>query len=379
MSGEPGVDVGVALTQADASARRVPSDSPMSKQRQFTLVSLILLIVLGLGGYFWRDDSPAPTPALKHSYTKAVAMAHNGQPGAARVLYQQLAREDLSAIRRAGLYAELPNYPSPLALKLASRDLQHDDPLVRRAAIAAIKSMLPGPQRSLALGPLLDDEDQSVRFAVVDALLGLGPDDIGLYFGPLQHVLEEYQHVLAQETDDADAQLHLAQLYLHENGYKDAAAALERTLKLDPENLEALAVQVQVLERQGQTDASRQLLANALQQRPDSAFLQFELGRWLLRHEQDEYALLAFARAVELEPDNNEYRYTLASNLHDLEQVEPAQKQLEAIIARDPANRNARVLLIEYWKETGQMQNVQVLLAQLEQLNPDDPLVQQGL
>jgi hypothetical protein len=31
------------------------------------------------------------------------------------------------------------------------------------------------------------------------------------------------------------------------------------------------------------------------------------------------------------------------------------------------------VLLIEYWKETGQLQNVQVLLAELERQNPDDP------
>ncbi|TDF82422.1 tetratricopeptide repeat protein [Pseudomonas sp. H9] len=351
----------------------------MSKQRQFTLISLILLVVLGLGGYFWRDDSPAPTPVLKHTYVKALAMAHNGQPGAARVLYQQLGRTDLSAIRRAGLYEELPNYPSPLALKLASADLQHADPLVRRAAIASIQAMLPDAQRSLVLGPLLDDEDLSVRFAVVDALLGLGPDDIGLYFGPFQHTLEQYQQALAQQTDDIAAQLHLAQLYLHENSLEEAAAAVQTTLQLDPDNLEALAVQVQILERQGQTDASRQVLATALQQRPDSAFLQHELGRWLLRHDQDEYALLAFARALELEPDNNEYRYTLATALHQLEQVEPAQKQLEALLARDPANRKARVLLIEYWKETGQMQNVQVLLAQLEQLNPDDPLVQQGL
>ncbi|MDD2058029.1 tetratricopeptide repeat protein [Pseudomonas sp. GD03860] len=351
----------------------------MSKQRRFTLVSLALLVVLGLGGYFWRDDTPAPAPALKHSYTKALAMAHNGQPGAARVLYQQLGRTDLSPIRRASLYAELPNYPSPLALKLASRDLQDDEPMVRRAAIASIQAMLPGAQRSLVLGPMLDDEDQSVRFAVVDALLGLGPDEIGLYFGPLQHTLERYQHELAEKTDDATAQLHLARLYLHENSYQEAARALERTLQLDPENLEALAMQVEMLERQEQTDASRQVLAKALQQRPDSAFLQHELGRWLLRHGQDEYALLAFARALELEPDNNDYRYTLATSLHQLDQVDAAQRQLETILVHDPANRKARVLLIEYWKETGQLQNVQILLAQLEQLNPDDPLVQQGL
>jgi thioredoxin-like negative regulator of GroEL len=65
--------------------------------------------------------------------------------------------------------------------------------------------------------------------------------------------------------------------------------------------------------------------------------------------------------------------------LHDLDQREAAQKQLEEIVQRHPANRDARVLLIRYWQESGQLQKVQVLLAELEQQNPDDPALQQGL
>ena len=49
------------------------------------------------------------------------------------------------------------------------------------------------------------------------------------------------------------------------------------------------------------------------------------------------------------------------------------------MLSRQPANRRARVLLIQYWKETGQLQNVQVLLAELERQNPDDPFLQKGL
>ncbi|QVL16672.1 tetratricopeptide repeat protein [Pseudomonas qingdaonensis] len=350
----------------------------MSKPRLYTLLSLLVLLVIGLG-YGWLGDAPAPAPAPSHGYTKALTMAHEGQPGAARVLYQQLARADLSGIRRASLHAELPNYPSPLALKLADQDLSHDDPLVRRAAIASISALVPAPQRSVLLGPMLEDPEQSVRFAAVDALLGLGPDDVGLYYGPLQQALEQYQQALLKQLDDAAAQVHLARLYVHEGHDDEAAQALERALTLAPDDLEALAAKVRLLDSQGHADASRELLAQALKRHPDSAFLQHELGLWLMRHDQHEYALLAFDRALALDPDNAEYRYTLALTLHSLEQVEVAQKQLETLLARQPANRKARVLLIGYWKETGQLQNVQVLLAQLEQQNPDDPLVQQGL
>ena len=351
----------------------------MPRPRIYLLAGLALIAVIGVGSVFFGGKAPAPAPNLQHSYAKALAQAHNGLPGAARVLYQQLARDDLSAIRRASLYAELPNYPSPLALKLASQDLHHEDPLVRRAAIEAIAALVPGPQRSLLLGPMLDDEEQSVRFAAVDALLGLTPDEVGLYFGPVQEILDQYQQALLVRTDSAGDQVHLARLYTHEGDLGAANAALDRALVLEPDNLDALSAKVRLLDSQGQGDASREVLAAALQRHPQSAFLQNELGLWLLRHNQNEYALLAFSRALELEPENNDYRYTLATSLHSLDQLDAAQKQLEMILSRQPANRKARVLLIEYWKESGQLQNVQILLAQLEQQNPDDPLVQQGL
>ncbi|EPN65712.1 TPR domain-containing protein, partial [Pseudomonas syringae pv. actinidiae ICMP 19096] len=96
-------------------------------------------------------------------------------------------------------------------------------------------------------------------------------------------------------------------------------------------------------------------------------------------HGQAEFALLSLAKATELAPDNNDYRYDLAVALHSLNELEAAQKQLTQIVQNQPANREARVLLIQYWKETGQLQNVQILLAELEQQNPDDPVLQQGL
>lgn len=351
----------------------------MPRPRLYLIAGLALIVLSGLLVLSWRGDAPAPSPAQQHSYAKALAQAHNGLPGAARVLYQQLARTDLSGIRRASLYAELPNYPSPQALKLASKDLQHEDPLVRRAAIEAIAALVPGPPRSVLLGPMLDDAEASVRFAAVDALLGLTPDEVGLYFGPLQEVLDQYQKALLARADSAAEQVHLARLYTHEQAFAAATAALDQALALEPDNLDALAAKVRLLDSQGQGDASRELLAAGLQRHPQSAFLQNELGLWLLRHNQNEYALLAFSRALELEPDNNDYRYTLATSLHGLDQLDAAQKQLEMILSRQPANRKARALLIQYWNESGQLQNVQILLAQLEQQNPDDPLVQQGL
>ncbi|MFJ2380124.1 hypothetical protein BS643_02245 [Pseudomonas protegens] len=351
----------------------------MSQPRRYLLISLLTVVVLALAWSFLRSSPPQVPEAIKHGYSAALEKARNGQPGAARVLYQQLGRPDLDDQQRIRLLAVLANYPSPQALKLADADLYHPSAEVRKAAIKSVLGLVPSGQRSLLLGPLLDDHEQSVRFAAVDALLGLSPDDQGLYFGPLQQVIDEYTQVLKTRGDNVEAQYQLARLYLHNADLIKAQQTLEQALRLAPDNLQAVVLQIEVLDKQGQSDAARQLLAKQLQAQQDSAYLQHALGLWLLNHGQGEFALLGLSRAVELEPNNAAYRYDLATTLHSEQELEAAQKQLEEIVQRQPYNRKARVLLISYWKESGQLQNVQVLLAQLEQQNPDDPALQQGL
>ncbi|MFJ2683038.1 tetratricopeptide repeat protein [Pseudomonas sp. NPDC087342] len=351
----------------------------MPQSRRYLLISLCVLFAVALAWFFLRSTTPVVPEAIKHGYSEALAKARAGQPGAARVLYQQLGRPDLSAKRRIWLLAELPNYPSPQALKLAGVDLQNTSVDVRIAAIKSVVGLVPGGQRSLLLGPLLDDSEQTVRFTAVNALLGLSPDDLGLYFAPLQQAIDAWEQVLKDEPESSNTHYQLARLYLHNAELKEAQLSLERTLQLEPGNLPALVMQIEVLDKQGQSDAARQLLAKQLKAQPDSAYLQHALGLWLLHHGQSEFAVLGLSKAVELEPDNKEYRYDLATTLHSEEELEAAQKQLQEIVQRHPADRKARVLLINYWTESGQLQNVQILLAQLEQMNPDDPALQQGL
>jgi tetratricopeptide (TPR) repeat protein len=363
---------------------------------------IVCLALLGLAAVVvvWRHSGPLQEPAVQQeAFGKALRQARNGEAGAARVLYQQLGRDDLLPTQRAMLYGLLADYPSPRALKLARADLHSDDAEVRQAAINAVVGLVPAAQRSLILGPLLDDPQASLRYAAATAMLDLSPDDVGLYFGPLDKVLDEYRQVLAadgavagatdsaQQTSgdsaeppaDLSRQLLLVRILVHQGDLADAGQRLQRVLAQQPENAQAIALQVRLLDRQGNADGARQWLAGRLRQYPQSAALQHELGLWLVDHKQDEYALLALTRAVELAPDNSTFRYSLALTLHAMEQVDAAQRQLQEIVQRHPQDRRARALLINYWKETGQLQNVQVLLAQLEQQNPDDPLVQQGL
>ncbi|MEB0040669.1 MULTISPECIES: tetratricopeptide repeat protein [unclassified Pseudomonas] len=355
---------------------------PKTRRRWPIGFSIACLAIAVGGGLLWLRSGPSAPPAIVHtiSYGRALAQAQDGKPGAARVLYQQFARTDLSGPRRAGLLVELSNFPGPQALKLAGEALHSDEVLVRQAAIDAIVKLVSGSQRSVLLGPLLDEKEPDTRFSAAKALLGLTPDEVGLYFTPLEQVVEEYKTALqAKVPATSQSQLQLARLYLHTNDPARAATALEQALALEPGNLEAALAQIDLLDKQGQAEKARHLLGQLLEHNPSSSMLQHAFGMWLLNHGQSEYALLGLTKAVELDPENNDFRYDLAVALHGLEQLEPAQKQLEDILQRQPANRRSRVLLIHYWQESGQLQKVQVLLAELEQQNPDDPALQQGL
>ncbi|WP_263263750.1 tetratricopeptide repeat protein [Pseudomonas sp. RIT-PI-S] len=351
----------------------------MTRALRPLLIACFILLLGAAAWYFSRPLPPAAPTLPEHSYQQALSAAQAGAPGAARLLYQQLARDDLPATSRAALYPSLPDYPSARALGFATADLHNAEPAVRHGAMDALTGMTEGAARAELLGPLLDDADEAIRTHAARALLELNPDDVGVYFARLHEVLGAYSQRLEDTPGDYTAQLELARLRLHEGAARQAATAAQRVLQLRPNALQARVLLAQALDRLGQPDEAREALAEPLREHPDDAFLQHELGIWLLAHGQEEYALLALARAVELAPDAAGYRFDLATSLHSLEQPEAAQAQLDQLVRRQPANRQARLRLIEYWKEAGQLQNVQVLLAELEQQNPDDPALQQGL
>lgn len=346
--------------------------------RALLITSLVFMALLAVG-YFTRP-TPAPVQALpEHSYEIALRAARSGDAGAARLLYQQLGRSDLSETARAGLYAPLPSYPSARALAFAQHDLHNSATSIRLAALDALAQLTEGAERAEALGPLLDDSDLAIRYQAAKHLMDSSPDDLGGYFIPLQGVIDEWGQGLQAQASNVGAQLELARVRLYQELPKQAAEAARHALELNPEALQARVLLARALDKLGQPDAARETLAEPLREHPDDAFLQHELGLWLLDHGQPEYALLALTRAVELAPNHGAYRIDLATSLHRLEQPEAAQAQLDQLVRRQPANRTARVLLMTYWKAAGQLQNVQMALAVLEQQNPDDPLLQQEL
>lgn len=313
------------------------------------------------------SSNPAPR------YDDTLWKARNGKPGASRALHLLLATTDLPAIRRATLLSELPSYPSPRSLELVALGLKDADPLVRHSAIQALPLLAAPQQQLLLLTPLLADPIRAVRSAAAWQLAQLPPALLAGIQPELNKGLEEYEAIQNELAERAEAQFNLAMLYERSGRTELVEPALRAALARDEDFLPARVTLFQWLEASGRDTEARQLLGDSLRRQPASGLLHHVNGLALVRQGQHAQALKELREAVRLAPDDDQFRYVLAIALHDGGDVDGACHELEALLQKHPANRAARLTLIDYLRESGQFQKVQQFTAELEQQNPDDP------
>ena len=311
-----------------------------------------------------RDVLKAPT------YAESMLLIRGGQPGAAQALYDQLARSNLPAIRRATLLVELPNYPSEQALKLATRDLGNPAPQVRESAVRAVSALLPPPDRVALYAPLLKDPVRAVRIIAARDLLSVSSQGLGPAWGS---AIAEYEQVQSSLLERAEANLNLAMLYQASGRGDKVEVQLRTALLRDPDFFPALVTLAQWLEANGRADEARKLITDQLAVNPEAPLLQHTQGLMLIRAGDTKNAMPHLRNAARLDPASAQYAYVLAVALHDSGKVDEACQQLESLLQRQPYNRNARLSLIQYYLENGQEPKAQVVMQSWKKLNPGDP------
>jgi tetratricopeptide (TPR) repeat protein len=319
----------------------------------------------------WNTANASTAQAPR--YDESLWLIRNGQPGAAQALYEQLQRSNLPAIQRATLLAELPLYPSEQALKLATKDLSHPAPQVRESAVRAISAFLPPAERAPLLTPVLSDPVQAVRIAAARDLLSVARNGLGSAQDTWNAAIAEYEAVQRNLAERAEANLNLAMLYQASGRSVEVEGLLRTALQRDPDFHPARVTLVQWLEANGRSQEAQALLAQSLKDHPDVALLQHTQGLSLVRAGQSVQAMPFLRKAAQLEPQTAQYGYVLAVALHDSGKVDDACAELERLLKEQPANRNARLSLIQYYLDNGQEPKAQVLLQGWKKINRGDP------
>ncbi|WP_414705446.1 tetratricopeptide repeat protein [Pseudomonas sp.] len=359
-----------------------------------------------------------------NGYASTLFAARHGGEGALAAVLEQLQREDLPAIRRATLLAELYRYPSQRTLRSILQALAHSEPQVREVAVSSLAALAPERLQMQALSPVLQDPVRAVRIAAAWQIAQLPQTGRAAPAG-FEQAIREYEQGQRSLRERPEANVNLAMLYQLDGRTKDVEPALREALKRDRRYQPARILLAQWLESQGDAQAGIKLLEEGLNQsldnpgetaearenyaekqrssainthleptanntsatpsvfqQPDErhakdAALHHALAMASVRQGQRGKALNHLEKAHNQAPDNSDYLYAYAIGLHESGEKAEAEKLLDIGLKRDPTNRAIRQALLAYAAQAGDKDKTALLLRTLQAINPEDPLLAQ--
>jgi tetratricopeptide (TPR) repeat protein len=139
-----------------------------------------------------------------------------------------------------------------------------------------------------------------------------------------------------------------------------------------PAKAEALLAQAVELHQAGDILGAIAAYEAALELQPDNAGAHSNLGAALVRLGRYEDGLTHYRRALALDPSNASFRFNLALALYKVGDTPAAAAELEAVLAAQRGQKNARLLLGDCYLRMGRYQDVVDLLAPWEEEFGDD-------
>jgi predicted CXXCH cytochrome family protein len=310
----------------------------------------------------WYPQAPS-----RPSWTGVIAAARASRLTNAGPLVQLAQDLVTPAIVRATAVSYLGGLPGTAeAIRRAATDA---DPMVRRAAAAALPSLQPADRLTIGL-PLTSDPVRTVR---LEAVMPLAQTPASFFSGDerqrLMRGVDEYRRAQEFNGDRAEAHINLGALEQalgnFDEGRREFALAIARQPQFVPGYLNLAE-----LERAaGNMSASEEALRKGLSVVPSEASLHHALGLALVRQHRAADALVELARASQLAPEDPRYVYVYAVALHDTGKPEDARRALEHAAARMPGNAEILSALASYARERGDTTREAQWRAKLEALS----------
>lgn len=289
-------------------------------------------------------------PVLPEHFGVALWQARQQQE-TAKASLQTLINSNANHIIKATALVELGAYLDQQSLSLLQTQLQHEDPLLRLAAVQALTSLSP-PQRLPLLVNQLEDDSRGVRFAIAPLLAGT--DSNTLTSGQqqqLNNIFDEYRHWLESNSDRADALVALAGFYLAQGDVLAAQKHFDKALQRDETSLPAYLNYADFYRGLDNDSEAEKLLRKAVMIYPDSADAHYALGLLLVRQKQNGAALKELKQATMLAPDNSHYAYVYGIGLYSSGRAAEALSWLASANKRFPANTQIAAALRGYCAE----------------------------
>jgi predicted CXXCH cytochrome family protein len=292
-----------------------------------------------------------------------LAPAWQGKLEALPSLIALAQKPTVAPIVRASAVEALKRFNQPASHEAALSLLNHQDPMLRVAAVQALRTAVAEHSQ---LVTLVDDPVKAVRMAVAEVLSqSMQAQGAAQQKAKLKALYKEYEAALEVNADMPEAQLQLAAFYLAQKEIRRAGLAYQRAYQLAPTLPSVLVNYADYYRAIGRDDRAKPLLQQALQQNSEQAGLQHAMGLLLVRQQQLVQALPHLAKAVNLAPSVSRYAYVYGVALENNGQLEQAVTVLEQALAVHPDDHAIASALVHYYPRLGRSTEATALRQQL--------------
>jgi tetratricopeptide (TPR) repeat protein len=286
-------------------------------------------------------------------YAEAIHAGRTWKADAQSQLARAVTDTTVPAIARATALSLLPPYLATASMPVLEAAVRDGDPLVRRAAAAALAAV--EPRRRLVLGAaLLADPVRTVRFEALanfsaSARAALPAETAAT----LDRVVAEYRRAQGANADRADAHVNLGSLEARFARPDVAETEYLAALRLDPSFAPAYINLADLYRERGREDLVVQTLERALGADPRNGDVHEAMGLSLVRQKRLGDAVPVLAKAAALRPDLPRYTYIHAVALREAGHGRQALDVLQRAHTRYPADRDILAALAAYSRQDG--------------------------
>ena len=298
--------------------------------------------------------------------------AELGKPGAGASLAAIAADASQPPIARASALERMQTSPSTATAAAARAGARSTNPLLRLAAVRLVPALPPNDRIAIA-GPLLSDPLRAVRIEAASALVG-APEE---QFSPeqrtaLRRASDEYIAMQKYNADRPEARTNLGTFHARQHRFDDAQVEFQEALKLDPRYVPAYVNAADAYRQRGRDEDAIRILREGIAQASSSAPLHHSLGLAFARGQQRDAALPELAKAAQLAPDSARYTYVYAVALNSVGRAPDAIKTLQRAAERWPADRDILIALAAMERDAGHRDAARKAVQALVAADPSD-------
>lgn len=179
----------------------------------------------------------------------------------------------------------------------------------------------------------------------------------------------EYQKIVSLEAHKIDDRIMLGRLYAANNQPDKAEAEFKQACQMDPNSDYALLSLARFYSEQNETDKSQKLL-EAIPAGRQSARVAYALGKIYDLKKEPQKAIVAYQRALLLEPSNPNVQEALAKDLYAAGQYDQALPLYQELVTAEPKNGEAYLRISNIERSNDQFEQAYQNLMKAKAVHP---------